>query len=260
MTMIQYKKPEELIIMREAGRIVARAHAAMREAIRPGVTTAHLNKIAEDVLRKSGATPTFLGYAPGGKPPFPAAITVSINEELVHGIPGPRVLKEGDIVSVDCGATYKGFVGDAAFTAGVGQISPAAKRLIEVAEQALMVGIKASVVGKETKDVSLAIQDFVEGQGYSVIREYTGHGVGRAMHEPQVPNWWPRREKHKRWRSYPLKPGMVYALEPMIAVGKPDTRELADRWTVVMADGELCVHCEHTIAITDGVPLILTLP
>ncbi len=259
--MIHIKTPGELVIMREAGRIVARALAAMREAIRPGITTAELDRIARDVIARHNAIPTFLGYPPGGKYPYPAAINASVNEELVHGIPGSRVLEEGDIISLDCGATYKGFVGDAAFTTGVGRISPAAQRLIEITEQALTVGIKASRVGNETKDVSIAIQEFAEKHGYNVVREYTGHGVGHNMHEePQIPNWWPRRQKNRAWRSYPLQPGMTFALEPMVIAGNPTTKVLDDHWTVVIADGSLCAHMEHTIAVTDGEPLILTLP
>jgi methionyl aminopeptidase len=259
--MIHLKSPEELLIMREAGRIVARAHAAMREAVRPGITTAELDRIATDVIEKHGAIPTFKGYPPGSRYPFPATINASINNELVHGIPGPRVLKEGDIISLDCGATYKGFVGDSAYTVPVGKISPEAERLIKVTEQSLKVGISMCHVGCETKDISMAIQQYVESQGYTVVREYTGHGVGRAMHEdPQVPNWWPTRQKNRNWRSFPLKPGMTIALEPMVIVGKPETKVLDDHWTVVTADGSLCAHTEHTIAVTDGEPLILTLP
>ena len=258
--MIHIKTPEELIIMREAGRIVARAHQAMREAVKPGVTTAELNKIAEDVIRRHNAIPTFLGYPPGGKHPYPATINASVNNELVHGIPGSRVLEEGDIVSLDVGATYKGFVGDSAYTHPVGKISPEAERLIRVTEESLKIGIATSRVGNETKDVSMAIQKYVESQGYSVVREYTGHGVGRNMHEdPQVPNWWPQRQKNRMWRSFPLRPGMTYALEPMVIAGHPETRVLDDYWTVVTADGSLCAHTEHTIAVTDGEPLILTL-
>ncbi|MEP7285935.1 MAG: type I methionyl aminopeptidase [Chloroflexota bacterium] len=258
--MIHIKTPEDLLIMREAGRIVARALAAMREAVRPGITTAALDKIATDVIRKHDAIPTFLGYPPGSKYPFPATINASVNNELVHGIPGSRVLQEGDIISLDCGATYKGFVGDSAFTMAVGKISAEADRLIKVTEQSLKIGIETARVGHETKDISLAIQQYVEGQGYSVVREYTGHGVGRNMHEdPQVPNWWPTRQKNRMWRSYPLRPGMTFALEPMVIIGKPETKVLGDHWTVVTADGTLCAHTEHTIAVTDGEPLILTL-
>lgn len=180
----------------------------------------------------------------------------------MHGIPSPqRVLQEGDIVSIDCAATYKGFVADGGFTMGVGTISPEAQRLIEIGETALRIGIQHAVLGNETRDIALAIQTYVEKQGCSVIREYTGHGVGRAMHEePQVPNWWPRGRKQRAWRSYPLQVGMTFALEPMISLGSPKTQVLDDHWTVVMADGSLCTWTEHTIAVTDGEPLILTLP
>ncbi len=248
--------------MREAGRIVARVHNAIREAIKPGVTTAELSRIADDVLRKHNTTSPFMNYPDRTrKHPFPASITVSINEELVHGIPGPRRLEEGDIVSIDCGAYYKGFVGDAAFTMGVGRISEEAQRLLDVTEAALQAGIGACTVGCETRDVSRTIQMFVEKHGFSVVREYTGHGVGRKMHEePQVPNWWPPRQKRHDWRSYPLQPGMTFALEPMVNAGGPETRELDDHWTVVTADGSLCAHTEHTLAITEAGPLILTLP
>jgi len=260
---VQIKTPDEILIMREAGRIVARCHQAMREAVRPGVTTAELDRIAETVIRDHGATPVFLNY-PNNKPsaiPFPATITASINNELVHGIPSSkRILKEGDIISLDCGCTYQGFVGDAAFSMGVGEIAPTVQRLLDVTEQALYVGIKASVLGNETCDVSLAVQHFVESHGYSVVREYTGHGVGRTMHEePQVPNWWPRHARQRGWNSVPLKVGMTYAIEPMVNAGRPETKELDDQWTVVTRDGSLCAHFEHTIAITDGEPMILTL-
>ncbi len=261
MARLTLKKPEELIIMREAGRIVARAHAAMREAVRPGITTGELNQIAEDVIRKHNAIPTFLGYPPGGKYPYPATINASVNDELVHGIPGARVLKEGDIVSLDVGATYKGYVGDAAQTLPVGKISAEAQRLIQVTEEALRIGINTARIGNETKDISMAIQRYVESCGYTVAREYTGHGVGHDMHEdPQVPNWWPARQKNRGWRSYPCKPGMTVALEPMVISGKSDLQVLDDHWTVVTKDGSLCAHCEHTIAVTDSDPLILTLP
>jgi len=259
---IQIKTPDEIAIMREAGRIVARAQQAMKEAIRPGVTTGDLDRIAEIVLRDHGARPAFLGYPKQNSPDFPANICASINEELVHGIPSDnRALKEGDIISIDVGCHYQGFVGDLAYTYPVGQISPSVQRLLDVTEKALYVGIRASVLPNETKDVSLAIQDFVERQGYSVVREYTGHGVGRDMHEdPQVPNWWPRRTRQRGWQSVPLQPGMTYALEPMVNIGRPETRELADKWTVVTKDKSLCAHFEHTIAITQSEPLILTLP
>lgn len=255
------KTPDEIKLMREAGRIVARAHQAMREAVRPGVTTAALDRIAETVVRDHGAIPSFLNYPKQDAPNYPATINASVNNELVHGIPSDqRFLKEGDIISLDVGCIYKGFVGDAAFTMGVGEIKSSVQRLIDVTEQALYVGIKASLVGNETCDVALAIQKFVESHGYSIVREYTGHGVGRSMHEePQVPNWWPRRARMHGWKSYPLQAGMTYAIEPMVNTGRSQTRELDDKWTVVTADGSLCAHWEHTIAVTDGEPLILTL-
>lgn len=261
---IHIKTPDEIRIMREAGRIVARAHQAMREAVRPGISTAELDRIAETVVRDHGAIPSFLNYPNNkpGAPAYPATINASINDELVHGIPSSgRILKEGDIISLDVGCIYQGFVGDAAFTMGVGEIKPTVQRLLDVTEQALMVGINASVVGNQTSDVSSTIQKFIESHGYSVVREYTGHGVGRSMHEePQVPNWWPRHARQRGWKSYPLQVGMTYAIEPMVNTGRAETRELDDGWTVVTRDGSLCAHFEHTIAITEGEPLILTLP
>ena len=194
---IHLKNPEELIVMREAGRIVARALAEMREAIKPGVSTWDIDQIAVKVFEQYHVKPAFLGYPPGSKHPFPATITACINEELVHGIPSKnRILQEGDIVSIDTGCHFQGYVGDAAFTAGVGKIAPEIQHLLDVTEQSLYVGIEASQEGRQTSDVSKAIQEFVEGHGYSVVREYTGHGVGKKMHEdPSVPNWWPTRRR-----------------------------------------------------------------
>jgi methionyl aminopeptidase len=261
---IHYKLPDEIALMREAGRIVAVAHQALREIIRPGVTTGELNRVADTVLRDHGATPAFLGYPKPDAPNYPASICASVNEELVHGIPGKRELRDGDIISVDIGSVYKGFVGDSAWTYPVGEVSPAVQRLLDVSEEALWVGIRASELPNEIRDVALAIQNYVQKQGYSVVRDYTGHGVGREMHEePQVPNWWPRGKRLRQrqgWKSYPLQPGMTYALEPMVVAGRADTRELRDKWTVVTRDRSLCTHFEHTIAITEGEPLVLTLP
>ncbi len=258
---VHLKTADEIAIMREAGRIVALAHQAMREAVKPGVTTGELDKIAEQVIRDHGATPAFLHYPKQGAPNYPASITASINEELVHGIPGKRRLKEGDIISLDCGAVYKGYVGDSAFTMGVGAIKPAVQRLLDVTEKSLYVGIAVAVVPHEVKDVAQAVQAYVEQHGYGVVREYTGHGVGRDMHEePQVPNWWPNGSRQRGWTSEKLRPGMTFAIEPMVTAGRPETRELSDKWTVVTRDGSLCAHFEHTIAITDGAPVILTLP
>lgn len=259
---VELKTPDEIAILREAGRIVARAHEAMREVIRPGVTTAQLDRIAEEVIRDHGAVPAFLNYPKKDGPPFPASITACINEELVHGIPSPRrVLREGDIISVDTGCHYREFVGDAAFTYPVGEVKPSVRRLLDVTEQALYEAIRVSVLPNEVRDVARAVQDYAARHGYSVAREYSGHGVGRKMHEePQVPNWWPRKKSDKTWQNYKLEVGMVYAIEPMVIAGRPDTCELNDRWTVVTRDGSLCAHFEHTVAITDGEPLILTLP
>jgi methionyl aminopeptidase len=249
---IVIKSPEEINSMRAAGQVNAQALAAVKEMIRPGVTTADMNAAAEEVIRKHRGKPIFLGY---GVPPYPASTCISVNEELVHGIPGKRKLKEGDIVSIDCGTLLNGFVGDSAFTSGVGEISPLAQKLLEITEKALYVGIEQMQAGKRTGDVSAAIQQFVEGQGFYVTREYTGHGVGRNMHEgPQVPNY------GTPGRGVLLRPGMTIALEPMVLVGTPATRILADQWTVVSADGSLTAHFEHSVAITEGDPLILTLP
>ncbi len=260
MRTVNLKTAEQVEIMREAGRINARAHAAMAEAIRPGVSTAELDAIAADVLRQHGATAAFLGYPPGSPHPFPATICASVNDELVHGIPSrERLLKDGDIISIDCGTVYRGFVGDSAWTYAVGTIKPAVQRLLDVTEEALWVGIRASRAGKLTSDVAKAVQQYVESHGYSVAREYTGHGVGSQMHEePQVPNWWPRRAAAYGWRATPLTAGMTFALEPMVIAGRPDLRVADDHWTVVTRDGSLCAHFEHTIAVTDGEPLILT--
>jgi methionyl aminopeptidase len=249
---IHIKSLEEIALMREAGRVNALALAAVRELLQPGIITADLNAAAEEVLRKHGAYSPFKNY---GHPPYPASVCVSINEELVHGIPGKRKLKEGDIVSVDCGTVLEGFVGDAAFTAGVGEISLLAQRLIEVTEQALTVGIAMMRPGNKTGDISAAIQQYVEGSGFQVVREYTGHGVGRSMHEsPQVPNY------GTPGTGILLRPGMTIALEPMVLTGKPRTRVLSDRWTVVSADGSLTAHQEHSVAVTEGDPLVMTVP
>lgn len=248
---IVIKDAAELALMREAGRVNAQALTVVREMLRPGVTTADLNAAAEEVIRKAGGYPIFLGY---GEPPYPATLCTSVNEELVHGIPGKRKLKEGDIISVDCGTLLNGFVGDSAFTAGVGEISETARRLLDVTERSLYVGIEQMRAGKRTGDVSAAIQQFVESHGFYVVREYTGHGVGRQMHEaPQVPNY------GTPGRGIPLRAGMTIALEPMVLVGTPRTRVLRDQWTVVSADGSLTAHFEHSVAVTDGDPLILTL-
>ncbi len=249
---VRIKSPEEIAIMRQAGRINALALQAVKEAIRPGVSTAELDAIAEEVIRKHGGKPAFKGYP--GPYPFPATITVCINEELVHGIPRPdRIIQEGDLVSIDCGVVYKGFVADAAFTVGVGEISDLAKTLLRVTEEALYKGIAQARPGRYTGDISAAIQKHVESHGFHVVREYTGHGIGRWMHEdPAVPNF------GEPGQGVPLRPGMVLALEPMVLVGTPETQVLDDEWTVVSADGSLTAHFEHTVAVTEFGPQILT--
>ena len=248
---IHLKSPNDLQKMREAGRVNANVLATVRELLKPGVSTADLNAAAEEVHKEHGCFSPFKGY---GHPPFPASITVSINDELVHGIPSKkRKLKAGDIVSIDCGTVLDGFVADSAFTAGVGEILPEAQSLLDVTKGALDAAIKKMRVGNRTGDVSAAIQKYVESRGYYVTREYTGHGVGREMHEgPQVPNY------GKEGTGMPLKVGMTIAIEPMVLVGTDETKVLSDNWTVVSANGLLTAHFEHSIAVTEGEPLILT--
>jgi methionyl aminopeptidase len=238
--------------MREAGRVVGQTLQLLCEAVKPGLVVKELDKLVRKEYARRGVIPTFLGYA---EPPYPATVCVSVNEELVHGIPGERVIKEGDIVSIDLGATYKGFVGDSAVTIGVGEITPEAKKLIDVTRESLMRGIQAARAGVRLGVVSNTIGGYIESQGFGVVREYVGHGVGRQMHEePQVPNYGPPD------RGPVLRKGMVLALEPMVTVGDWRTKKLADQWTVSTLDGSLCAHFEHTIAITDGEAEILTLP
>jgi methionyl aminopeptidase len=224
----------------------------LKDAVKPGVVVKELDKIVRKEYARRGVIPTFLGYA---EPPYPATVCVSVNEELVHGIPGGRVIQEGDIVSIDLGATYKGFVGDSALTFGVGPISEEAQRLIEVTEESLWRGIRAARAGVRLGVVSNTIGEYIESQGYGVVREFVGHGVGREMHEePQVPNFGPAD------RGPILRKGMVLALEPMVTVGDWHTKKHADGWTISTRDGSLCAHFEHTIAITDGEAEVLTLP
>lgn len=248
---IHLKSPAELDIMREAGRINATVHETVKALLKPGVSTADLNAAAEAVLREHGCVSPFKGY---GHPPFPSSITTSINQELVHGIPSKnRKLKSGDIVSIDCGTVLDGFVADSAFTAGVEEISSNAQELLDVTKQALHAGIDKMRVGNRTGDISAAIQNYVESHGFHVTREYTGHGVGRQMHEgPQVPNY------GRAGTGMPLKAGMTIAIEPMVLIGTAETKVLPDQWTVVSADGSLTAHFEHTIAVTEGDPRILT--
>lgn len=242
------KTDEEIKLMRQAGRIVAEILAIMREQIRPGMATRELDLIAERELKKRDAKPSFKGYRG-----FPANVCVAINEEIVHGIPGKRVLHEGDIISVDFGAIFRGLQGDAAMTVGVGQVSAEAAELMAVTAGALDAGINAARNGARLGDVSAAVQGYAETRGYSVVREYTGHGIGRDMHEdPQIPNF-------GLADSGPvLKKGMVLAIEPMVNRGGWRTRLSDDGWTVLTADGSLSAHFEHTVAITDDEPEVLT--
>jgi methionyl aminopeptidase len=235
--------------MRDAGRIVARVLERMRGLVRPGISTMALDEEARAIIAREGAVPSFEGYRG-----YPAAICASINEEIVHGIPSmERVLAEGDIVSIDVGTIYGGYQGDAAVSLPVGEVSDEARRLLEVTEAALWEGISEAVQGNFVGDVSSAIQRYVESRDLSVVREYTGHGIGRSMHEdPQVPNF------GRPQTGAELKPGMTFALEPMVLLGNWRTRTLEDGWTVVTADGSLSAHFEHTIAVTEGQPEVLT--
>ena len=250
---ITIKTPPELEIMRVAGRINAEALAAAHAVIRPGVSTADINAAAEEVLQRYGVYSPFKNYP--GPYPYPASTCVSVNEELVHGIPSKtRKLREGDIVSVDCGTVYEGFVGDSAFTVGVGEVSPKVRKLLEITEQALYAGIALMAPGKYTGDISSAIQQYVESRGYQVTREYTGHGVGRRMHEgPQVPNY------GVPGRGILLRAGITIALEPMVLIKSGATRVMPDEWTVVSVDGLPTAHFEHSVAVTEHGPMILTL-
>ncbi len=237
--------------MRRAGLINARALAAAVDVVKPGVTTKEVNQAAAAVLEKYDATPAFVGVP--GAYPYPAETTISLNDELVHGIPGDRRLKDGDIVSIDCGTVYGGFVGDSALTIGVGEISSDAEHLLEVTRESLFIGIKQMIAGNRSGDVSAAIQAHVEKNGLQVVREYTGHGVGHSMHEdPQVPNY------GQAGKGVELKEGMTIALEPMVLAGTPQTKVLKDRWTVASKDGKLTAHFEHTVAVTENGPWILT--
>ena len=243
------RSAEDLRKMRKAGRVVAEMHDRIRAAIRPGVTTAALDRIGRDVIERRGARSNFLGY----RGTFPGVICASPNHVIVHGIPGPYVLEEGDIVSIDCGAIVEGWHGDAAFTTGVGTISAEAEALIDATDRSLRAAIEAMQPGGRLSDIGAAVQATAEAAGFSVVREYTGHGIGLAMHEPpDVPNW------GRPGRGRRLGPGQVYAVEPMVCAGRPDTVLLADDWTVVTADGRLAAHAEHTIAITEHGPEVLT--
>ena len=253
------KTSREIELMRKAGKITAGARSIARQAIKSGCTTKQVDKAVHDYIVKNGAKPTFLGY--GG---FPGSACVSVNEEVIHGIPGKRVIHTGDIVSVDVGATINGYVGDCAGTYACGEVSPEARRLMDVTRECFFEALKFARVGYRISDIGAAVQDYAEGHGYGVVREYVGHGVGRVLHEaPEVPNFRASRRERVEGlgtRTDPrLRQGMTIAIEPMITAGDYSVRVLSNDWTVVTVDGSLAAHYENTIAITDGEPEILTM-
>ncbi|MFB1083261.1 type I methionyl aminopeptidase [Jeotgalibacillus sp. JSM ZJ347] len=246
--MIICKTPREIEIMREAGKIVALTHQELQKHIAPGITTKELDEIADRFIRQHDAVPSFKGY--NG---FSGSICASVNEELVHGIPGNRKLKDGDIISIDIGAKYKGYHGDSAWTYPVGDIPAETQKLLEVTEESLYRGLEEAKPGVRLSNISHAVQTYAEENGFSIVREYVGHGVGQDLHEaPQIPHFGPP-DKGPR-----LKPGMVLAIEPMVNAGSRYVKTLADNWTVVTVDGKMCAHFEHTIAITEEGYEILT--
>lgn len=248
--MIICKSGQELASMREAGRVVAGALAEVAKAVRPGVTTSELDRIAEEYILSKGAKPGFKGLYG-----FPATVCASVNEQVVHGIPGLKKLASGDIISIDIGAEINGYFGDSAQTFAVGDIMPEVQRLVNVTRESLVRGIQMARVGNRLSDISHAVQSYVEENGFSVVRDFVGHGIGSKMHEePQVPNF------GRPGRGPRLKPGMTLAIEPMVNMGTYQVRTLKDRWTVVTGDGKPSAHFEHTIAITENEPVILTLP
>ena len=248
MEMISIKSAHEIEKMRAAGRLTAQARALAGSMVRPGITTGEIDRAVKKFIESHGAKPSFLGY--GG---FPASTCISVNEVVIHGIPDHRKLKEGDIVSIDVGAYLDGFHGDCAATYPCGEVSPEAQKLIDVTRQSFFEGIKLARVGQRVSDVGHAVQQYVEGFGYSVVREFVGHGVGREMHEaPEVPNYGAAGHGAR------FQPGMVIAVEPMVCMGDWKVKVLKDRWTTVSADGSLTAHYENTILITDGEPELLT--
>ena len=252
-THIPVKTRNEIEAMREAGRHVGEILMTLREAAEPGLRTVEINRLALREIESRGLMSSFVGYGPGGLPPYPAAVCISINDEIVHGIPGSRKLEEGDLLSIDFGIICDGFHGDSAVTIGVGKVGGQAEELLETTCDALYVGIEQLVPGNRLSDIGNAIQNRVESAGFSVIRQFVGHGIGRQLHElPQIPNY------GRRGRGPRLIEGMVFALEPMVACGDYAIRMLEDEWTAVTADGSLSAHFEHTVLITASGPEILT--
>ncbi len=247
---VTIKSKTEIELMREAGKILARTHEELEKAIKPGISTYEINRLGEEIIRSYGCIPSFLNYQG-----YPASICVSVNDEVVHGIPSKnRILQEGDIVSLDAGVIYKGYHSDAARTHAVGEISKEAKRLIDVTRESFFEGIKFAVDGNHLIDISRAIQNCIESNGYSVVRDLVGHGIGRNLHEdPQIPNFAGKR------RGIRLRPGMTLAIEPMVNTGRYEVNWLDDDWTVVTRDGSLSAHYENTVLITEDGPEILSL-
>ncbi|HJO25188.1 MAG: type I methionyl aminopeptidase [Myxococcota bacterium] len=250
---IPIKTRSEIDRMREAGRHVAEILVELRDRVRPGVGTEELDRYARKLIRERGLTSSFLGYGPYGLPAYPAVLCVSVNEEIVHGIPGGRVIREGDIVSLDFGVSVEGWHGDSAVTVCVGDVTEECRHLVEVTRESLDRAIKTMRCGQRLSDIGHAVQEFVEPAGYSVVRDFAGHGIGAAMHEPPwIPNYGPRG------RGPRLVPGMVFAIEPMVNAGAPDVEILDDEWTAVTVDGAASAHFEHTILVTDDGPEVLT--
>ncbi|GAB2969146.1 type I methionyl aminopeptidase [Nocardioides montaniterrae] len=248
---IEIKTPEQVRLMRRAGLVVGQTLELLRGAVRPGVSTDELDRLAEENIRAAGALPSFLGY---GEPPFPATICASVNDEVVHGIPGARVLAEGDVISIDCGAIVDGWHGDAAISVAVGAVRPEVAELLVVTEESLWRGLAAATDGGRVSDISAAVEGYVRSRGgYGIVEDYTGHGIGTSMHmEPDVPNY------GRPGRGPRLKQGIALAVEPMVTLGSNETRVAADEWTVVTADGSCSAHFEHTFALTDRGVWVLT--
>lgn len=253
---IELKTPDQIACMRAAGRVVAATLQAVSDAAAPGVTTRELDALAAETIASHGAVSNFLGYGAEFGTPFPGVICTSVNDETIHGIPGERVLRDGDLLSIDCGAMIDGWHADAATTVAIGDVPASHRELMRVTEEALAAGIAAMQSGRRVRDITQAISAYVQSQGdhYGVVREYTGHGIGSALHQdPNVPNIGGRRHTPR------LVPGLVLAIEPMIVLGSPRVRELTDHWTVATIDGSVAAHFEHTVAITDDGIEVLTL-